>query len=170
MNFGLKGMKAEEPRPQSLAYPTLQLVQPLLSFSSQGPSLGSLVTFWALGTSLNRNLLLQMRAQCQEGREKGNFRVGPQTIPTQFSHCKHCHTPKKTGLTHRPHQSWETGSLAACCWPASQHSGGHMCWGISLEATKGGKVALPKPTPTAPQPQPPPSSYHEFLTPKHVAK
>lgn len=73
MNFGLKGTKAEGPRPQSLAYPTLQLVQPLLSFSSQGPSLGSLATFWALGTSLNRNLLLQNESSMSRGRRKGEF-------------------------------------------------------------------------------------------------
>lgn len=84
MNFGLKGTKAEEPRSQSLAYPTLQLVQPLLSFSSQGPSLGSLVTFWALGTSLNRNLLLQMRAHVKREEKREISELGPKQFQPNF--------------------------------------------------------------------------------------
>lgn len=66
----MKEMKAEGPRPQSLAYPTLQLVQPLLSFSSQGPSLEA----WPLSGPWEHFrtgiCFSKMRAQCREGEEK----------------------------------------------------------------------------------------------------
>lgn len=66
----MKGMKAEGPRPQSLAYPTLRLVQPLLSFSSQGPSLEA----WPLSGPWEHFrtgiCFSKMRAQCREGEEK----------------------------------------------------------------------------------------------------
>lgn len=117
-----------------------------------------------------------MKAECQEGGGNVKFQSLAPTVPTQFSHYNPHHTPKKTGLTHRPHQSWQAGKLGCrllVCLPLRAPSpsipGGHMCWGVSLEATERGNVVLTHAHPHCSL-APAISLFHsELLTPKPVA-